>query len=113
MFAFFGSNNRHGTPHHETIKWFQSEAYCRIHVYEKPTGITGWLLGLAAFRELLGARLLRGPAGGYPEERGGRLENRAAQNRPRPERAPAQECEYLFLTHPGQAPWRQENGKEE
>src|SRR5713101_714442 len=57
MFAFFGSNNRHGTPHHETIKWFQSEAYCRIHVYEKPTGITGWLLGLAAFRELL-AKLL-------------------------------------------------------
>ncbi len=61
MFAFFGSNNRHGTPHHETIKWFQSEAYCRIHVYEKPTGITGWLLGLAAFRELLLYKQLRNP----------------------------------------------------
>jgi len=24
-----------------------------MHVYEKPTGITGWLLGLAVFRELL------------------------------------------------------------
>ena len=38
MFACFGSNNRHGKPQHENIKLFQSEAYCRIDVYEKPTG---------------------------------------------------------------------------
>src|SRR5262249_11713490 len=53
MFAFFGSNKRHGKPHQETFKRFQSEAYCRMDVYEKLTGRSAWLLGLAALRELL------------------------------------------------------------
>ena len=53
MLAFFGSNNRHGHPHHENIKSFQSEAHCRINVYEKPTGRSAWLLGFVALRELL------------------------------------------------------------
>jgi 3-phenylpropionate/cinnamic acid dioxygenase small subunit len=35
-------------------------------------------------------------SGGHPEARGGRLENRAAQNRPRPERAPAQNVSIFF-----------------
>src|SRR5262249_33893340 len=53
MFAFFGSNHRHGKPHQETFKRFQSEAYCRMDVYEKLTGRSAWLLGLATLRELL------------------------------------------------------------
>src|SRR4029453_14726215 len=61
MFAFFGSNNRHGKPHQETLKRFQSEAYCRMDVYEKPTGRSAWLLGLVALRELLKRLLLHGP----------------------------------------------------
>src|SRR5213593_934076 len=53
MLTAFGGNNRHGTPYHEDIKWLREGRHCRTGVYEKATGISRWLLGFRARRELL------------------------------------------------------------
>ncbi len=53
MLASLRGNDRHGNPRLENLKSFQGEGYCRIDVYEKATGISRWLLGFVALRELL------------------------------------------------------------
>ena len=55
MLASLRGNDRHGNPRLENLKSFQGEGYCRIDVYEKATGISRWLLGFVALRELLQA----------------------------------------------------------
>jgi hypothetical protein len=55
MLASFGGNDAPGKPHHENIVSFKSERYCRMDVYEKATGMLGWVLGGGALRELLHA----------------------------------------------------------
>jgi len=56
MLASLRGNDRHGNPRLENLKSFQGEGYCRIDVYEKATGISRWLLGFVALRELLGRK---------------------------------------------------------
>src|SRR6266446_35098 len=53
MLASLRGNDRHGNPRLENLKSFQGEGYCRIDVYEKATGISRWLLGFVALRELM------------------------------------------------------------
>ncbi len=62
MLASLRGNDRHGNPRLENLKSFQGEGYCRIDVYEKATGISRWLLGFVALRELLKLEVLTGQA---------------------------------------------------